>query len=71
MACNRRRSAQAGLADAGFLPADVIRANQFHVEALSVADAVERMEAVDHSFYLFRSVESGEVQVVYRRNAGG
>ena len=53
------------------LPEDVIRAKQFHVEALSVADAVQRMEAVDHAFYLFRSVETGEVQVVYRRNAGG
>jgi hypothetical protein len=58
----------ASLAD---LPPDVIRKKVFHVEALSVSDAVERMEAVDHSFYMFRSVESGEIQVVYRRNAGG
>jgi ribosome-associated translation inhibitor RaiA len=53
------------------LPQDIIRRKIFHVEALSVGDAVERMEAVDHSFYLFRSVETGEVQCVYRRNAGG
>jgi hypothetical protein len=58
-------------AEAADLPADVIRKKVFHVEALSVSDAVERMEAVDHAFYLFRSTESGEVQVVYRRNAGG
>ena len=53
------------------LPAEVIRRKIFHVEALSVGDAVERMEQLDHSFFLFRSVESGEVQCVYRRNAGG
>ena len=56
------------------LPQDVIRQKVFHVEALSVSDAVERMEAVGHAFYLFRALEgpdAGEVQVVYRRNAGG
>jgi len=30
------------------------------------------MNAVGHDFYLFRSEDGqGEVQVVYRRNAGG
>jgi len=56
------------------LPRDVIRRKVFHVEALSVSDAVERLEAIGHEFYLFRAAEgpdAGEIQVVYRRNAGG
>ena len=56
------------------LPQDVIRKKIFHVAALSINDAVDRMEAIGHAFYLFRALEgpdAGEVQVVYRRNAGG
>jgi|Laugresbdmm110sn_1035088.scaffolds.fasta_scaffold146709_1 hypothetical protein len=60
-----------GVADKSGLPPDMIRRKIFHCEAVTVAEAVERMEQVGHSFFVFRNVESGEVEVVYARNAGG
>ena len=29
------------------------------------------MQDLDHDFYVFRAADSGELQVLYRRNAGG
>jgi len=45
----------------------VIRSKKFPAEALSVEDAVDRMELVGHDFFLFVDVTSGEPSVVYRR----
>ncbi len=53
------------------LPADIIRKKIFHVDSISVEEAVERMEDVGHAFYMFRDLTSNEIQLVYKRNAGG
>ena len=45
----------------------VIRSKRFPAEALSVEEAVDRMELVGHDFFLFIDVASGEPSVVYRR----
>jgi ribosomal subunit interface protein len=45
----------------------VIRSKQFPAEALTVEDAVDRMELVGHDFFLFIDVATGEPSVVYRR----
>ena len=45
----------------------VIRRKQFPAEALTVEDAVDRMELVGHDFFLFIDVATGEPSVVYRR----
>lgn len=45
----------------------VIRRKQFPAEALSVEDAVDRMELVGHDFFLFIDATTGEPSVVYRR----
>jgi len=45
---------------------------KFHpVQQMSVHRAVEEMEQVGHSFYAFRNKEDGEINIVYKRNAGG
>jgi ribosomal subunit interface protein len=45
----------------------VIRRKEFEAEAMSVDDAVDRMELVGHDFYLFLDEESKKPSVVYRR----
>lgn len=38
---------------------------------ISVQEAVFALDYVDHDFYVFRNEEDGEINVVYKRNAGG
>jgi ribosomal subunit interface protein len=45
----------------------VIRSKRFPAEAMSVEDAVDRMELVGHDFFLFIDVATCEPSVVYRR----
>jgi len=45
----------------------VIRRKRFPAEALTVEDAVDRMELVGHDFFLFIDIDTGEPSVVYRR----
>jgi putative sigma-54 modulation protein len=33
-------------------------------------DAVEQLELIGHDFFVFRSSDSGEINVVYRRRDG-
>lgn len=53
------------------LPAEVVRTKYFALAALSIEEAVAQLQLVDHDFYMYRSAETGEVNVVYRRNHGG
>ena len=50
---------------------DVIRTKRFAVKPMTTDEAILQMNLLDHSFYVFRSVETGNVCVVYRRNNGG
>ena len=38
---------------------------------ISVQEAVFALDYVDHDFYVIRNDEDGEINVVYKRNAGG
>ena len=50
---------------------DVIRVKEFEVKPMTVQEAILQMNLLDHSFYVFRSVETGNICVVYHRNNGG
>ncbi|AFY73880.1 ribosomal subunit interface protein [Synechococcus sp. PCC 7502] len=53
------------------LPAQVIRNKYFAMLPMTVEEAVERLEMVDHDFFVFRNVATDEINVVYERNHGG
>lgn len=48
----------------------VVRVKRFAVKPMSVAEAVEQMELLGHSFFLFANPESGALSLLYRRNDG-
>jgi putative sigma-54 modulation protein len=56
---------------AATLPAEVVRTKYFAMSALTIEEALAQLQQVDHDFYMYRSVETGDVNVVYRRNHGG
>lgn len=48
----------------------IVREKEFEVTALPVADAVEAMEMLEHDFHVFLNEETGDLNVVYKRQSG-
>jgi putative sigma-54 modulation protein len=38
---------------------------------ISLQEAMFALDYIDHDFYVFRDLETNEINVVYKRNAGG
>jgi len=53
------------------LPDAVVRSKYFAMPPMTVQAALENLELVGHDFYMFRNVETGEINVVYERNHKG
>ena len=52
------------------MPIKVVRRKRFPMVSMTVDDAIAEMELLNHSFYLFRNVETGSYSVVYQREDG-
>jgi len=53
------------------LPEDVVRVKYFAMPAMTITEAKEQLQLVDHDFYVFRNQETNEINVIYQRNHGG
>ena len=49
----------------------IVKVKQFSVKPMSPEEAVLQLELIGHDFFVFRSDESGEINVIYRRKNGG
>lgn len=52
------------------VPVKVVKTKSFELDPISVEDAEAYMEAVGHNFYVFLNGETGEINVLYKRNDG-
>ena len=50
---------------------EIIREKHFAVKPCSTDEAILQMNLLGHSFYFYRSADTGGIQVVYRRTDGG
>ena len=71
---NRRPRGEAAQAapvlDLDEVDGTIVRTKQFALKPMTAEEAVLQLELLGHDFYVFRSIDSDEVNVVYRRRAG-
>ena len=48
----------------------IVKTKRFILESMMVNEAIEQMEALGHSFFLFLDAEAEEIKLLYRRNDG-
>lgn len=48
-------------------PGDVVRRKEFRMYPMDEGEAIEQMELLGHNFFVFHNVETGEINVLYRR----
>ena len=48
-----------------------VRTKTLYVEDMELDEAIVQMEMLQHSFYIFRDLDSEKVAVVYKKNDGG
>ena len=53
------------------LPSEVLRMKYFAMPPMTIEEALEQLQLVDHDFYMFCNVKTGEINVIYERNHGG
>lgn len=53
------------------LPAEVVRVKYFAMPPMTIAEAQDHLQMVDHDFYMFCNSETNEINVIYQRNHGG
>jgi putative sigma-54 modulation protein len=49
----------------------IVRRKRFEMLPMDEREAIEQMELLGHTFFVFDNVETGEINVVYRRRDGG
>lgn len=49
----------------------VVRAKSYYLESMSIDEAITRMDALGHNFFLYLDEDDDRISVVYVRNDGG
>ncbi|MCS7186655.1 MAG: ribosome-associated translation inhibitor RaiA [Armatimonadota bacterium] len=49
----------------------IVRTKKFSVKPMTIEEAVVQMDLLGHDFFVFVNAENGQVNVLYRRKAGG
>ena len=50
---------------------ELIKIKDFRVSPISIDDAIMQMELLGHNFYAFQNIETGSINVLYKRDNGG
>ncbi|MCQ2792571.1 MAG: ribosome-associated translation inhibitor RaiA [Bacilli bacterium] len=50
---------------------ELVRTKSIYLEPMTVDEAIARMDAIDHDFFLYLDVDENKISVVYRRVDGG
>jgi len=53
------------------LPGEVVRTKYFAMPPMSIQEALEQLQLIDHDFYMFRNAETDEINVIYQRSRHG
>ncbi len=51
-------------------PGEIVRVKRFEVRPMTPEEAIEQMELLGHSFYIFLNADENAINVVYRRSDG-
>ena len=49
----------------------IVRTKKFSVKPMTIEEAVVQMDLLGHDFFVFVNAETGQVNVLYKRKAGG
>lgn len=53
------------------LPSEVVRMKYFSMPPMTIDEALQQLQLVDHDFFMFLNKETDEINVIYIRNHGG
>lgn len=53
------------------LPSEVVRTKYFAMNPMTIQEALEQLQLIDHDFYMFLNAETEEINVIYERKHHG